>query len=78
MGCVLLAEGQLRGAVKILSASSAIAKLTGHKPEPELQEPSDKALLEIREKLDGSDFQSEWTAGQVLTMEDAVRSVREM
>jgi class 3 adenylate cyclase/tetratricopeptide (TPR) repeat protein len=73
MACVFLAEDCSEGAVKLLSVSDAIARSTGLKIEPELQEPYDRADIQAREKLSATDFHSAWEAGQGLTMEDAVK-----
>ena len=73
MASTLLAEGDSIHAVNLLAASTAIAKSTGLKIEPELQEPYDKAFIKAKEKLSEVDFQSAWETGRGLTVEDAVR-----
>jgi hypothetical protein len=77
MASVFLAESNLTCAVNLLAVSTQIAKSAGLKIEPELQEPYDKAIVEVQDKLSTADFQSAWETGQGLTMEDAVRLAKE-
>jgi len=55
------------------AAANAIAKSIGLKTEPEIQEPYDEALAEVRKKLSEEDFQSAWLTGEAMDMERAVK-----
>ena len=70
--CVHLAENETPTAVKLLSASSALADSIGFKMETELKQPYDNALSSAKGKMTEDEFSSAWEEGKKMTPDQAV------
>ena len=70
-------EGQRSHSATLLAAANGIAGSIGLKIEPEIQEPYDKVLAEVRKTLAEEDFQSAWGVGEKMDIEHAVKFATE-
>ena len=77
MANLLLLRDKPSQALTLLAAVSGIAQSVGLKIEPELQEPYDKVLMEVQQKLDEKDVQIAWQAGEKMDIEHAVKFATE-
>ena len=66
-------EGKGTDSTILLAATTGIAEAVGLKIEPELQEPYDRVLADLRSSLSEGDFESAWQAGKKMDMEQTVR-----
>ena len=73
MASFLSREGRHPKSAALLAAAAGIAESIGLKIEPELQEPYDGALAEVRQKLSEGDFGSAWEAGKNMDIERTVQ-----
>lgn len=65
-------QGKSSKAVVLLAVADKVAKSIGFKVEPELQEPYDRVLAEVTQKLSEQDFRAAWETGQNMDMDQAV------
>lgn len=73
MASLFSREARYAKSATLLAAAAGIAESIGLKIEPELQEPYDQALAEVRQKLTEEDFGSVWEAGKNMDMERTVQ-----
>jgi tetratricopeptide (TPR) repeat protein len=66
-------EGKFTDTAMLLAASAGLAASIGLKIEPELQEPYDETLADLRQKLSDQQFQSAWEAGGMMDIERTVQ-----
>ncbi len=72
VGQLLVAQGHLRRAALLLSASDARRTVTDAPRRAQEQVEHDQAVVEADAALGAADFAAAWAAGQVMTVEEAI------
>jgi hypothetical protein len=71
-GFIALAQNQDEHAVQLFAAANALREKAGTPMTPDEQVYFDGQLKDLREKIDGNLFDSRWSKGHRLTMEEAI------
>lgn len=69
---VVLKEGKLERAVKLLGVSEALLQSSGMSPDPDESIERDRTILKLREQVDESKFSRLWAEGRELSLDQIV------
>jgi len=71
-GFIAIAQNQNERALHLFAAANALREKAGTPMRPDEQTYFDEQLKSLREKLDRAQFDSTWSAGHIMTMEQAI------
>jgi hypothetical protein len=71
-GFIALAQSQSERALQLFAAANALREKAGTPMRPDEQTYFDEQLTVLREKIDMVQFNSIWSAGHMMTMEQAI------
>jgi hypothetical protein len=71
-GFIALAQNQYERALQLIAAANTLRKKDGTSMTPDEQTYFNRQLANVRETMDKTRFELEWSKGATLTMEDAI------
>jgi len=77
-GFIALAQDQNERALQLLSAATALREKSGTPMTPDEQPSFDEQLKNLRDRMDKIQFDSNWTKGQTLSLEQVIGLALEM